>query len=105
MSTSTENALLRKQLGRLLATKQRLSGQSQPRLDQFLRDIDDPEVFVDLAAFNLCEDAALKQTLLEALNLNARLRLFSDRLREEIATLQLARRLQGRLSDGDISNN
>src|SRR5690606_10600358 len=104
-ATSTENALLRKQLGRLLATKQRLSGQSQPRLDQFLRDIDDPEVFVDLAAFNLCEDAALKQTLLETLNLNARLRLFSDRLREEIATLQLARRLQGRLSDGDISNN
>ena len=102
---STENARLRKQLGQLLAAKQRLSGQSQPQLAQFLRDIEDPEVFVDVAAFNLCEDTGLKQTLLETLNLNTRLHLFSDRLREEIATLQLARRLQGRLSDDDISNN
>lgn len=102
---SAENARLRKQLGQLLAAKQRLSGQSQPQLAQFLRDIEDPEVFVDVAAFNLCEDTGLKQTLLETLNLNTRLHLFSDRLREEIATLQLARRLQGRLSDDDIANN
>lgn len=100
-----ENESLRRQLGSLLTTKQKLSGQSTGQLGQFLHDIDDPEIFVDVAAFNLCEDKRLKQTLLETLNLNTRLRLFSAQLRKEIATLQLARRLQGRLQDDDIANN
>lgn len=100
-----ENVKLRRQLGRLLLTKQRLSGHSSGQLTRFLREIDDPEIFVDVAAFNLCEDQQLRQTLLETLNLNTRLRLFSEHLRRDIISLQLAKRLQGRLADDDISNN
>ncbi len=100
-----ENVHLRNQLAGLLDTKLELSGQNNSQLTQFLRDISDPEIYVDVAAFNLCEDQRLKQTLLETLNLNTRLRLFSERLRQEIATLKLAKRLQGRLPNDDIANN
>lgn len=100
-----ENARLRNELAGLLDTKLRLSRQDHHQLIQFLGDISDPEIYVDVAAFNLCEDKALKQTLLETLNLNTRLHLFAQRLRREIAELELARRLQGSLPDDDIANN
>jgi ATP-dependent Lon protease len=71
----------------------------------FLKTVDDPEVFVDIAAFSLCENARLKQTLLETLDVHRRLRLLSDQVRDEIATIRLRRRLQGRLPDENIADN
>ncbi len=100
-----ENEALRRQLNKLLAAKQKLSGKTSVQLGQYLQEIDDPEIFVDVAAFNLCEDHRLKQRLLETLNLNTRLRLFNAKLQQEITSLQLARRLQGGLPDGDIIKN
>lgn len=104
-ATAEENQTLRLELTELLVAKQELAGRPSNQLDQFLQTIDDPETFVDVAAFNLCEDAALKQKLLETLNLNTRLKLFGRKLRAEVATLRLARRLQGGLTDEDIANN
>ena len=71
----------------------------------FLKTVDDPEAFVDIAAFSMCEDASLKQRLLETLDVHQRLSLFGERLRREIEQLKLQRKLQGPLSDDRIAGN
>lgn len=98
-------AKLRGELARLISAKQRLGGKVSRELTDFLKTIDDPEVFLDLAAFNLCDDSTLKQTLLETLDVPTRFELFSRQLRADVAALQLQRKLQGRLPDGDIGVN
>jgi Lon protease-like protein len=100
-----ENQRLRTDIAKLIVTKQRLGGAVPPEFTRFLKTIDDPEIFVDLAAFSLCEDAQLKQRLLETLDVHLRLQLFSARLRSEIETIKLRRKLQGRLEDDHISDN
>jgi len=50
-----------------------------------------PETFVDVAAFNLCESPALKQKLLETLDVHDRFELFIRRIRREIDALRLRR--------------
>ena len=72
---------------------------------EFLRTVEDPEVFVDLAAFSLCENSALKQKLLETLDVHRRLEMFARQLRGEIEALRLRRKLQGGLPDERISDN
>lgn len=104
-ASDEDNALRRRQLARLLNTRLRLSGEGSNELAEFLRGIDDPEVFVDLAAFNLCGDARLKQRLLETLNVRDRLALMSGWARREVDALKLRRTLQGRLADEDVANN
>jgi ATP-dependent Lon protease len=102
---STENHRLRQNLGKLLHTKQRL-GSSIPReFTQFLKTVNDPETFVDLAASTLCDDPALKQKLLETLDVNARLQLYAARLRRDIETIKLQQKLQGHLPDERIERN
>jgi Lon protease-like protein len=104
-ATEEDNARLRAQLSRLLSTRLRLSGEDLGQLTKFLRTIDDPETFVDLAAFNLCSDARLKQRLLETLNVHERIALLSGWARREVEALRLRKTLQGGLADGDISKN
>jgi Lon protease-like protein len=98
-------AKLRTGLARLIAIKQQLGGKVSRELTEFLATIDDPEVFLDLAAFNLCDDPPLKQTLLETLDVPTRFERFSRQLRTDIAELKLQQKLQGRLPDGDIGVN
>ena len=100
-----ENLRLRADLGKLIVTKQRLGGVVPAEFARFLKTIDDPETFVDLAAFSLCEDARLKQRLLETLDVHTRLQLFAERLRCDIETIKLRRKLQGHLDDDHISDN
>jgi Lon protease-like protein len=100
-----ENRRLRADLNKLIVTKQRLGGAVPAEFTQFLKTVDDPETFVDLAAFSLCEDAPLKQRLLETLDVHARLRLFADKLRGDIESIKLRRKLQGPLSDDNITLN
>ncbi len=100
-----ENARLRTDLAKLIVTKQRLGGTVPAEFAQFLKTVDDPETFVDLAAFGLCEDASFKQKLLETLDVHHRLQLFSSRLRTEISDMKLRRKLQGSLGDDDICLN
>ena len=71
----------------------------------FLNQIHDPETFVDLAAFSLCENQTLKQKLLETLNISSRLSLFSRQLKREIESIKLQRKLQSGVSDNRISDN
>lgn len=100
-----ENLRLRSGLARLISLKQRLGGTIPADFARFLRTVEDPETFVDLAAFSLCENPLFKQKLLETLDVHERLRLFSAHLRSEIDALKLRRKLQGNLPDDAISDN
>ncbi len=100
-----DNERQRAQLSRLLSTRLRLSGEGSDELTRFLRTIDDPEIFVDLAAFNLCGDARLKQRLLETLDVRERIALLSGWARREVDALRLRRKLQGGLADENVSDN
>ena len=100
-----ENLKLRSRLSRLLTTRQRLSGEASNELTRFLKTVDDPEVFVDLAAFSFCENRRLKQKLLETLDVRRRLELLSEDLRADIEKIKLRQKLQGPLSDDHIANN
>ncbi len=100
-----ENIRLRTDLAKLIITKQRLGGKVPADFAKFLKTIEDPETFVDLAAFSLCENPSMKQQLLETLDVHRRLQLFTDQLRVEIETIKLRRKLQGRLTDDHIGDN
>lgn len=100
-----EVELLRTEVMRLINLRRRLGQPAPQGISQFLESIDDTDIFADLAAFNLCEDAAFKQTLLETLDTRQRLKLFAARLKSEVEAIRLRRKLQGRLSDDGIANN
>jgi len=72
---------------------------------RFLRSLREPETFLDLAAFTLCQDALEKQRLLEELDTAARYDRFLRHLRTEASQLRLAKELQGKLRDDDIMRN
>jgi ATP-dependent Lon protease len=100
-----ENQRLRTHLAKLILTKQRLGGIVPAEFARFLKTIEDPETFVDLAAFSLCENSRLKQKLLETLDVHTRLELFAQQIRLDIDTIKLRRKLQGRLDDDHIGAN
>jgi ATP-dependent Lon protease len=103
-----DNSQLRKELARLISLKQKLAANGPPgsgEMAAFLKTVEDPEAFVDIAAFSLCDDMLLKQKLLETLDVHRRLKLFSNQIRGEIADLKLRRKLQGRLPDDHIADN
>jgi ATP-dependent Lon protease len=104
-ASDLENQALRRELSRLLNLKFRLAATGSGEITAFLKTVEDPEAFVDIAAFSLCDDTIFKQKLLETLDVHQRLELFGAQLRGEIENLKLRRKLQGRLSDDRISGN
>src|SRR4051812_12353565 len=90
---------------RLLNLRRRLGTPAPKGMTQFLESIEDCDTFADIAAFNLCENGALKQKLLEELDTRRRLRLFAAQLKAEIEGQKLRRKLQGHLSDDHIVDN
>ncbi len=104
-ATAEENEGLRRELARLLSVKTRLAATGATEMTTFLKSVRDPEAFVDIAAFSLCDNSALKQKLLETLDVHHRLELFGGQLRNEIERLKLRRKLQGKLLDDQISHN
>ena len=74
-------------------------------MTELLKSIEDPEVFADIAAFNLCDDTPLKQKLLETLDVNRRLSMLLRVLKSEIDAAMLHKRLQGGLADDQITSN
>jgi Lon protease-like protein len=104
-AATDENQRLRIELARLLALKRKLAADRSTEMTEFLKTVDDPETFVDIAAFNLCDNPAMKQKLLETLDVHRRMQLFTRQLRAEIESIKLRRKLQGSLADDSISNN
>jgi ATP-dependent Lon protease len=100
-----KNQSLRQDLARLVAKRQKLEQNGPKELVEFLRTVEDPEAFVDIAAFTLCRSPRLKQQLLEELNVNQRLCLFRAEMRRELDYLSLSRLTQGKLSDDQIGLN
>ena len=104
-ASAGENEDLRRQLARLIHLKLKLAATASAGLATFLKTVEDPEAFVDIAAFSLCENSTLKQKLLETLDVHRRLEMFGRALRTEIDALKLKRKLQGPLRDEDVANN
>jgi ATP-dependent Lon protease len=100
-----ENARLRRELSRLIKLKLRLSPGGSEGMTDLLRSVEDPEIFADIAAFNLCDDLPVKQKLLETLDVNRRLLLLLQVLRSEIDAALLHLKLQGGLPDDNIAHN
>jgi Lon protease-like protein len=96
---------LRQELAHLLAKKRQLGAELPEEMTAFLHTVQDPDTFVDLAAFSLCDNQAIKQKLLETLEVTARFELFNRHLRKEISEMQLRRKLQGELPDDRIAEN
>lgn len=104
-ATESENSKLRHRVERLIALKSQLGAAMPKGFSQYLKSVNDPEAFVDLAVFTLCEDPGVKQRLLETLDVRQRLELFGRVLRADIDQISLHRHLQGDLPADDISNN
>lgn len=104
-AAEAENARSRNEVARLINLKLKLAAGSTGQLAAFLKTIQDPETFVDVAAFNLCDNAGVKQRLLETLDVHQRLKLYAWRLRVEIEGLRLRRILQGRVPDDRVDEN
>ena len=100
-----ENARLRLELAALIQLKHKLLPGATEGVTELLRAIEDPEVFSDIAAFNLCDSVPVKQRLLETLDVNRRLVLLQQVLRTEIDTIVLHGRLQGGIPDEQIPRN
>ena len=90
---------------RLLNVRRRLGTPAPKGMTQFLDSIEDIDAFVDVAAFNLCEDDEAKQRMLEELDTSRRLALFVRQLKGEIGVHRLRKKLQGKLPDDGIVNN
>ena len=103
--SQSEHARLRTEMARLLRLKQKLGAPMPAEITDFLGKVGDPETFVDLAAFSLCDNHVIKQKLLETLNVGARLEMFNRQLRVEIEAIKLHRKLQGGLPDSHIQDN
>lgn len=100
-----ELELLRSEVMRLLNLRRRLGSPVPKGMTQFLDSIEDVDTFTDVAVFNLCDDSALKQRLLETLETRRRLQLFATALKAEIEDQRLRRKLQGHLPDDQIADN
>jgi Lon protease-like protein len=100
-----ENAKLRLELSRLIKLKLRLTPGGAEGMTELLKTVEDPEIFADIAAFNLCDNTPVKQKLLETLDVNRRLVLLLQVLRAEIEASLLHMRLQGGLPDDKIAQN
>ena len=100
-----ENARLRAELSRLIKLKLKLSPGAPEGMTDLLGSVEDPEVFADIAAFTLCDDAPVKQRLLETLDVNRRLLLLLKVVRSEIDSAILRMNLQWGLPDEHIPRN
>ena len=101
----TQLEIMRLEVLRLLQLRRRLGTPSPKGMTQFLESIEDFDTFADVAAFNLCDDGAFKQKLLEELDTRRRLQLFAEQLKSDIELQKLRRKLQGILPDDGIVNN
>lgn len=71
----------------------------------FLRSLEQPETFIDVAIHSICAKTEMKQKLLETLSLGERYSGFEHYLMEELAQLELFEQLQGNTRDDEIELN
>lgn len=71
----------------------------------FLRSLEQPETFIDVAIHSICGEAEVKQKLLETLCVEQRYSSFERYLADEMAQLDLFDQLQGKTRDDEIELN
>ena len=104
-AAASENARLRSELARLIRLRLKLSPDGPGAMTELLKSIEDPEMFADIAAFNLCKNAMLKQKLLETLDVNRRLAMLLKVLRSELDAAILQLKLLGAPAEDRIRRN
>jgi Lon protease-like protein len=102
---ASENARLRSELATLIRLRLKLSPGNTEGMTHLLKSIEDPEIFADIAAFNLCKNAVLRQKLLETLDVNQRLALLLKVLRSDVDAAILQSKLTGGPSDDQVRRN
>lgn len=104
-ASPAENEKLRAELSKLIAVKLRLAAAGGSEMADFLRTVDDPDIFADIAAFSVCDDSRVKQRLLETVDVHLRLAQLQRWVADDIDRLKIWRKVQGRLPDDRISHN
>jgi ATP-dependent Lon protease len=104
-AAASENARLRSELASLIRLRLKLAPGVAEGMTDLLKTIEDPEIFADIAAFNLCKNAMLKQKLLETLDVNRRLALLLRALRSEVDAAILQLKLTGGPTDDQVRRN
>nr|WP_267908225.1 LON peptidase substrate-binding domain-containing protein [Cerasicoccus arenae] len=98
-------AEMRHQLARTVRRRQQLGAAEPEEVFDFLDALTDPETYLDLTSFTLCEDNDIKQQLLETLNTQQRFRRLVDYLERDNEKLSLEHQLRGKLDEDDIDRN
>jgi len=100
-----ELAAKRQDLAKLVKERQRLGSSAPNEVFDFLEGFGDPETYLDLASFTLCDDNDVKQELLETLNASQRFERLRDYLLASNASLTLERKLRGNLDSDEVDRN
>lgn len=95
----------RRQILNLLESEPTLTEGLPEEYIDFLRSLEDPKTFIDVAIHSICGDADIKQTLLETLKVVERYRSFERYLLKHQNQLDLFERLQGNTRDDEIDLN
>ena len=96
---------LRAKLTAELERNQKLGGEVNKEMLDFLTPLDDDTSFVDLAAYSLCKHTLRKQAMLEVQNLGKRANMLLDDLTMENDRLDLIKQALGGKHDEDLGYN
>lgn len=95
----------RRKILSLVKEQEHLTAALPPEYVDFIRSIEQPEAFIDVAAQAFSISPSIKQTLLETLSIPRRFQLLLQHLKLECDRHDLFRRLQGSTLDDDIGRN
>ncbi len=84
---------------------QQLTKQDPEEMYDFLAELKDPQTYVDLVSYTLCQDIDTKQQLLETLDARRRFQRLLDYLHRENQQLQLEKQLRGHLQEDRLDRN
>lgn len=106
IGTCSENLSQQKAaLGRLFDVHLKLGGRIPHEIMGVLNKLNDPEIFLDIAAYTLCDEIREKQKMLEILNTDHRYRYFIDYFRKKNQELAIDKKLRGGLDEDRITFN
>lgn len=71
----------------------------------FLKSLEEPAPFIDVAVHSICQNASVKQRLLETLSIQERYAIFEKFLTKENERLELYQKLQGETREDEIDLN
>ncbi len=109
-STGSEEAVPARQpvlrmVRKLARARERLGVELPKAVVDSLAALESADLFADVVSYTLVEDFKEKQSLLETLDVNARLAKLQDLLQRQLAQLELWKTLQGKLPNKNVGHN